>query len=46
MNLLNAARVVGALAIGMSGLLHILGQPEIADALMVLATGAAAPSGK
>lgn len=46
MYLLNAARVVGALAIGLSGLLHLLGEPEIANALMVLATGAAAPGGK
>lgn len=46
MNLLNLARVVGALAIGISGLLHVLGKPEIANALMVLGTGAAAPGGR
>lgn len=46
MNLLNLARVVGALAIGVSGLLHVSGHPEVANALMVLGTGAAAPGSK
>lgn len=46
MSLLNIARVVGALAIGLSGLLHVLGQPEVANALMVLGMGAAAPGGR
>lgn len=46
MSLLNIARVVGALAIGLSGVLHVLGKPEIANALMVLGTGAAAPTGR
>lgn len=44
MNLLTLARVVGAVAIGLSGALHVLGQTEIANALMVLGTGAAAPT--
>lgn len=44
MQLLNLARVVGALAIGLSGVLHVIGQPEVANALMVLGTGAAAPA--
>lgn len=44
MQLLTFARIIGALAIGASGLLHVLGQPEVANALMVLGTGAAAPS--
>lgn len=43
---LSMARVVGALAIGASGLLHVLGNPEIANALMVLGTAAAAPGGR
>lgn len=43
MNLLNIARVVGAFAIGLSGVLHVLGQTEVANALMVLGAGAAAP---
>lgn len=46
MQLLQLARIIGALAIGLSGLLHVLGQPEVANALMVLGTGAAAPGGK
>lgn len=46
MSLLNIARVVGAIAIGLSGLLHVAGQPEVANALMVLGAGAAAPGGK
>lgn len=46
MTILNITRVVGALAIGLSGLLHILGNPELANALMVLGMGAAAPGGK
>lgn len=44
MNILSFARIVGALAIGVSGLLHVLGQPEVANALMVLGTGAAVPT--
>lgn len=44
MNLLNLARIVGAIAIGLSGALHVLGQPDIANALMVLGSGAAAPA--
>lgn len=46
MNIFDLARIVGALAIGFSGLLHVLGQPEVANALMVLGTGAAAPGGR
>lgn len=43
MNILKLARILGALAIGLSGALQVLGQPEMAAALMVLGTGAAAP---
>lgn len=43
---LNLARVIGAVAIGLSGVLHVLGQPEVANALMVLGAGAAAPGGR
>lgn len=46
MTILNISRAVGALAIGLSGLLHMLGNPEVANALMVLGTGAAIPGGK
>lgn len=46
MNVLYFARIVGALAIGLSGLMHVLGNTEVANALMVLGTGAAAPGGK
>lgn len=42
-NLLTVARVVGAIAIAISGALHVMGQPEVANALMVLGVGAAAP---
>lgn len=38
-----AARIVGALAIAGSGLAHFLGQPEIANLLMLLGAGAASP---
>lgn len=44
--LLNLVRVVGAVAIGLSGVLHVLGQPEVANALMVLGAGAAAPEAR
>lgn len=43
---LNISRVVGAVAIGLSGVLHVLGNPEVANALMVLGAGAAAPGAK
>lgn len=43
---LNLARVVGAVAIGLSGVLHVLGQPEVANAVMVLGAGAASPGAR
>lgn len=46
MKLLGLARIVGALAIGLSGVLHVLGNTDLANALMVLGTGAAAPGGR
>lgn len=41
--MLDYVRIIGAVAIGASGLLHILGNTELANALMVVGTGAAAP---
>lgn len=46
MSVITIARVVGAIAIGLSGILHVLGNPEVANALMVLGIGAAAPGGE
>lgn len=46
MSVLAIARAIGAIAIGLSGILHVLGNPEVANALMVLGMGAAAPGGK
>lgn len=46
MQLLNLARIIGAVAIGLSGVMHVLGNPEVAQALMVLGIGAAAPGGR
>lgn len=43
---LTFSRIVGAVAIGASGVLHVLGNPDIANALMILGAGAAAPGGR
>lgn len=36
-------RALGAIAIGLSGVAHILGYSDLGAALMVIGTGAAAP---